>query len=87
MEIDSKKKARKPKIPKLHRKFVNVQNMLQEIQEDVATALNEARISHQVDINDFDLSKLSVIELLELQARTSSLLLTKSKEEKILASK
>lgn len=75
------KKERKPRLPKLHRKFVNVQEMLQEIQEDVALALQEAKRPKQIDPKDFDFSKLSLAELIEIQAKVSTLLFAKSKEE------
>lgn len=77
---ESGKKERKPRLPKLQRKFVNVQDMLKEIQEDVALALKEAKSPKPIDPKDFDFSQLSFEELIEIQAKISGLLFARSKE-------
>lgn len=74
------KKVRKPRLPKLQRKFVNVQEMLQEIQEDVALALKDAKTSKKIDPKNFDFSHLSYSELLDIQVKLGSAIVAKSKE-------
>lgn len=74
------KKVRKPRLPKLQRKFVNVQDMLQEIQEDVALALKDAKTSRNIDPKDFDFTELSYAELLDIQIKLGAAIVAKSKE-------
>lgn len=77
---NEQKKVRKPRLPKLQRKFVNVQEMLQEIQEDVALALKNATDSKKIDPKNIDFSQLSIAELAEIQARLSAAFLAKTKD-------
>lgn len=74
------KKVRKPRLPKLQRKFVKVQDMLQEIQEDVALALKDAKTSRNIDPKDFDFTELSYAELLDIQIKLGAAIVAKSKE-------
>lgn len=73
-------KKRKPRLPKLQRKFVNLQEELEELKGEVFNALQQARESNKIDPRNIDFSTLSLAELIEIQTKLGTALLAKSKD-------
>lgn len=73
-------KKRKPRLPRLQRKFVNLQEELEELKEEVANALQKAQESNKIDPRNIDFSILSFAELVEIQTKLSTALIAKSKD-------
>lgn len=76
---NEQKKTRKPRLPKLQRKIVNVQEQLEELKEDISNALEHARGSNKINPKNFDFSTLSLAELAEVQTKLSAAFIAKTK--------
>lgn len=69
------KKVRKPRLPKLQRKFINLQNQVAEIQEEVNSTIQKLS---KVPPQNIDFSHYTIGELTEIQIRLSTLISQKA---------
>lgn len=79
--IEPVKKTRRPRLPKLKRKFQNLQDQIHEIENEVESMVDRmVKTRSKVEPNAIDFSQCSTTELIELQARVNTVLLARSKD-------
>lgn len=67
------KKTRKPRLPKLQRKFVNLQEQIADIQEEVNNTIQlMVKVTNRIDPKTVDFSTNTTAELFEIQAKLSA---------------
>lgn len=75
------KKERKPRLPKLQRRFVNLQEELKDLQEEVSnTIYRMAKVDRRIEPKTVDFSTNTTAELFEIQAKLSAAIARKIEE-------
>lgn len=67
------KKERKPRLPKLQRRFVNLQEELKDLQEEVSDTIQRmTKVERRIEPKTVDFSTNTTAELFEIQAKLSA---------------